>query len=734
MSCRQRCSRALALLPLAAFLVTATRVTAAILEVPTSYPTIQAALNAAGPGDTVLVRAGVYSEKVRFTNGGAPGAFLTLSAAPNETVVLDGAGVTGANMILVESKSWVRIQGLELRNNLQVTDGSGIRIVGSGSHIEIRDNRIHDMRGKNAMGITVYGTDPAPISDLVIEGNEIFDCEPAPSEALVLNGNVTNFAVRNNYVHDVNNIGIDFIGGERDIQPDPTKVARSGVCEGNRVLRARSSYGGGFAAGIYVDGGRDILIQNNEVRQSDLGIEVGAENAGVVASGIVVRNNLLAFNEKSGLVFGGYSPAVGRVQNSVFENNTLYHNDTLWSGFGELWIQWAENNVVRNNLVVAGKQNLLLVTTPGATNNTLDYNLWFGPTSESQSRWVWQDEALTGFAAYRTRSGQDSHSQFTDPSLRAPAEGDFHLEPNSAAVDAGDPTTNVPPGTTDLDDAPRLNGARVDIGADEMTCGNNTVDPGEVCDDGNTTDCDGCDRNCTPSGQCGNRIVCGSEQCDDGNQHSGDCCSASCQFEPAGSPCDDGRLCTTGDQCNGSGSCSGIALPRTSCIQPNRPGASRLRIADATNDARDLLQWSWRATSGTNSADLGDPQSSTDYALCVFDSANNQPSLVAELPVSSGGSCSGRACWRARRGGFVYRNRWANEAGVRALHIAARSSGAATMSLQAKGPKLSLPALPLSQQPEVVAELRNSLGRCWQARMTTPAKRNGAAQFSDASD
>ena len=36
------------------------------------------------------------------------------------------------------------------------------------------------MRGANAMGITVFGTKPTPISDLVIDGNTIFDCEPAP--------------------------------------------------------------------------------------------------------------------------------------------------------------------------------------------------------------------------------------------------------------------------------------------------------------------------------------------------------------------------------------------------------------------------------------------------------------------------------------------------------------------------------------------------------------------------
>ncbi len=104
---------------------------------------------------------------------------------------------------MIAGRSWIEVVGLELRNNLGVNDGSGVRVLGAGSHIELRQNRIHDIRGKNAMGITVFATAPTPVSDLVIDGNEIYDCDPAPSETLTLNGNVDGFAVTNNIVHDV---------------------------------------------------------------------------------------------------------------------------------------------------------------------------------------------------------------------------------------------------------------------------------------------------------------------------------------------------------------------------------------------------------------------------------------------------------------------------------------------------------------------------------------------------
>src|SRR5262249_55869711 len=242
-------------------------------NVPGDFASIQAALNAAAAGDTIDVASGIYHEKVAFpASGNAGSGYITLQAGAAQTPILDGTGVSGSNMVLIDSRSYVKLIGFDIRNNLNVMGGSGVRILGSWSPIEVRNNKIHEIRGHDAMGITVYGTDATSISNLTIDGNQIYDCEPARSEALTLNGNVELFAVTNNIVHDVNNIGIDFIGGETDIQPDTNKVARNGVCAGNQVARARSSYGGGFAGGLYVDGGKDIVVERNTVTQSDLGI------------------------------------------------------------------------------------------------------------------------------------------------------------------------------------------------------------------------------------------------------------------------------------------------------------------------------------------------------------------------------------------------------------------------------------------------------------------------------
>ncbi|MFM7150072.1 MAG: choice-of-anchor Q domain-containing protein, partial [Gemmataceae bacterium] len=455
------------------------------------FQSIQYALDHAAthPGDKVLVRSGVYREKITFSHGGtAKGGFITLAANPGENPVIDGTGLPpredtrfGDNLVLIHNVSYVTLQGFEIANASGLTDandGSGVRVEGYGTHIRIIKNTIHDIHGSGgAMGITIYGTSlTQPLSTVIISGNQVYRCDPGASEALTLNGNVIGFRVINNTVHDVGNIGIDMVGGEYAIfgLPGPRAnlpVAREGVCAGNTVYNARSSDPvNNPAAGIYVDGGRNIKVGMNRCYQNDLGIEIGAENPGYVASGVLVRNNLLYANRNAGLAFGGYAKSVGRVQKCLFINNTLDGNDTADTGNGQLWIQWASGNVVTNNILFASANNVLVSSLDAGSNtgNVLDYNLYYAtskPTNPDFAQFTWNAKAFNSFTLYRKATSNDTHSLFgKDPLFRDAATGDFQLLAYSPAIDKG----SAAPGLfAPLDFVGATRDKRPDIGAFE---------------------------------------------------------------------------------------------------------------------------------------------------------------------------------------------------------------------------------------------------------------------------
>jgi cysteine-rich repeat protein len=86
-------------------------------------------------------------------------------------------------------------------------------------------------------------------------------------------------------------------------------------------------------------------------------------------------------------------------------------------------------------------------------------------------------------------------------------------------------------------------------------CGDGVLQPGEVCDDGNILDGDGCSHDCQSDESCGNWIIdtAVGEVCDDGNTLPGDGCAADCKsLEKCGdSRVDPGEDCDSGGESRG---------------------------------------------------------------------------------------------------------------------------------------------------------------------------------------
>ena len=456
------------------------------------WRTVQHAAEVARAGSTVNVRAGVYEELVSIkVSGNATGGYITFRSYPGETAVLDAGYFTPSGrqaVLTIHNQSYVRIEGFEIRNFHTAEHRLaplGISIMGSGSHIELLKNNVHHIEqtfpgrdapgsGGNGFGIAVYGTDAkAPISELVIDGNEVHHLKTGSSESLVVNGNVTHFRITHNVVHDNNNIGIDVIGFERTA-PDPAvDQARDGVVSGNLVYnitsRGNPAYGNDENSdGIYVDGGTRILIEQNVMHDVDFGIELASEHKDRATSYITARNNLIYHGHTAGVSIGGYAPERGHTEHCIVVNNTLYDNDTSGTGSGEFQMQWnMADNIFANNIVYAGPRCLIAVNKSQIDKNqppvAIDHNLYYCAAGPKASTWGEASGTLTGFDNYVQSTGNDGHSRFLDPHFADAATDDFHVRSDSPAIAAGT-IDGMPVGEVDLEGSQRVKSGHIDIG------------------------------------------------------------------------------------------------------------------------------------------------------------------------------------------------------------------------------------------------------------------------------
>jgi hypothetical protein len=461
-------------------------------------------------GGTVLVAGGTYAQRVMLR--GVHG--VTIRPLGHSHVILDGGPLTPPSgtsaMVTIVNSSHIAVRGLDIRDYGTTSRKSvpiGIYVHGASSHVTIRHNHVHSMGNYNgtlgsfdinAHGIAVYGDRVHhPISDLAITHNQVDHLALGASETVVVNGNVDHWRITHNRIHDNNNIGIDAIGFEPTLggkaRYSQANRARHGLIADNVIddiiSRGNPAYyeGGGWcdcADGIYIDGGASIRVMRNRLRGDDIGIEVAAENARGRADHVVVADNFVTRSGYVGIATGGYCDGhqdcggveTGRAMDNKFLHNTLYANNQFADGSPEILVQYhVTRTLIRGNIVDAtGPAHALVGTVPRAQLDAsaraprTDDNLYYTSGGRaSQATFGILGTTYSGWQAYRAATGEDAHSRFADPELRRPGQGDLHLLSGSPAIDAG---LSEPPrlvGRFDIDGQPRVQGPRIDIGADE---------------------------------------------------------------------------------------------------------------------------------------------------------------------------------------------------------------------------------------------------------------------------
>jgi len=419
--------------------------------------TVRAAVHRLGAdGGTVLLRGGVYHQRVRL----AAKQHITVRPFRHEHPVLSGAGLTPPKgrltaMVQIANSRDITVRGLEItgyRTTKLDTVPAGVYVHGHDRNVRILGNHVHDLGNDNntlgsfdinAHGIAAYGDNPRrAIRGLVIARNRVDNLHLGASESVVVNGNVRGWRISGNHIRDNDNIGIDAIGYEETLtgkwRYTQRNRAREGVIARNVVLRIRSRGNPAYwedgswcncADGIYIDGGSHIRVAHNRVADSDIGIEVAAENPRGTADHVTVVRNRVTGSLFTGITTGGYCNGAddcggvrtGSSHDNVFTRNWLRGNNRLDDDSPELLVQYYayRNTFTHNTLIATNTAHAVYGTVPGDSGvagrpgNHSDHNHFrargAGP---AQLEFGWRGTTYSGARHYVSATGQDRHSTF----------------------------------------------------------------------------------------------------------------------------------------------------------------------------------------------------------------------------------------------------------------------------------------------------------------------------------
>jgi parallel beta-helix repeat protein len=437
------------------------------------WRTIQKAADTLMPGDTVLIRQGVYGEKVTPARSGTEGDYITYRNYGSEQVAIDAQKNGKDACIRVDGKKYLRFIGLRL------TGASGTSGLRAGFYASDRSENLvleNITADKNRFGILIHGK-YAPVSQVTIRNctvtdntsygiflyRRIYETVVGPKNHVFSNAgekyafgieigtdypgkkidgarnivvldneidhngmqgirtwNALNVLIKNNYLHHNGATGIQVEDGSENI-----------VVEDNLSEYNAQTYE--YEAGIWVDSTRNAVVSRNFLRGNKIGLMV------TDSSRVILRNNVIVENNRG---VPHLTNAMGlNLDNNAFNvtvvHNTLHRNGAAESSRGGISISPFRPPVG----AVFLKNNILSETTAphdlwiGSKDYVSDYNLVYN-ARDLVVYWITRE---VSWPQYLASGGQEVHSIMEqNPKFISPAEYNFHLQPGSPAIDAGD--------------------------------------------------------------------------------------------------------------------------------------------------------------------------------------------------------------------------------------------------------------------------------------------------------
>jgi hypothetical protein len=411
------------------------------------YASLQAAVDAAAPGDEIRVAAGTYTDlHVRPRSDITTTGVVTQNVYLNKTLTIRG-GYSGdftawdpqtyATLLDAQGQGRVLYVSGDINPTIQGLRITGGDATGMGGYPVAGDN---DAGG----GVYVYSASP------ILIGNQIYaNTTPKIGGGLFLSS--SSGALRENSIHN----------NQADVGSGIALYQGAPLVDSNQVFSNTSDNIGG---GMYIYDAEAKVIGNtisgNSTINAGGGIDIASSSPTLIDN--IIKNNTA---QKGAGVYLWYS-------SSELTNDVIMDNQASAYGRGSgLWMGGSEPQILQTTFArnTGGDGSALMVTDAGSTptslvmTNTLivDHSVGISVTAGSQvdlDGVLWHSTPVTISQSGATVNVQ--HQIQGDPALNADG---YHLTAGSAAIDKG-----LPSGVHhDIDGQPRFSNT-TDLGADEF--------------------------------------------------------------------------------------------------------------------------------------------------------------------------------------------------------------------------------------------------------------------------